>query len=255
MSVTEQKPEVKSNPIDLGTVRKGPTKNYRDQKFLMLGPGKSGKSEFWSQGKQTVFIETEAGLNHLDVNSYPCRNWDDIRSAVGKLIKSKNHPDFPDTVVVDTMDRLVDRAIQEIVARGQQKFPKNEINGVGDIPNGLGWFWQSTMIKEFLGAMEQLPCALVLISHLKQQEVDEIVRKYNRWTISIGGQTGTGILHFVDHTIMLQCQQQGDKLVRTLRTKPTTAYEAGSRGGIIPDGMKWGNDARENYLEFRKLFD
>lgn len=223
----------------------------------MIGQGKSGKSEFWSQGKKTVFIETEAGLNHLNVESFPCRNWSEIRAAVGKLIKAKDHKEFPDTVVVDTMDRLVDRSSQEVIARGRSKFPKmaDQINSIGDVPNGNGWFWQSTMIKEFLGAMEQLPCALVLISHLKQQEVDEIVRKYNRWTISIGGQTGTGILHFVDHTIMLQCQQSGDKLIRTLRTKPTTTYEAGSRGNVIPDGMKWGDDARENYLEFRKLFD
>lgn len=221
----------------------------------MIGQGKSGKSEFWAQGKKTVFIETESGLNHLAVEKFPCRNWADIRNAVGRLIKAKDHPDFPDTVVVDTMDRLVDRSSQEVVERGRAKFPKSEINGIGDVPNGNGWFWQQTMIKEFLGTMEQLPCALVLISHIKQQEVDEIVRKYNRWTISIGGQTGTGILHFVDHTVMLQCQQQGDRLVRTLRTKPTSVYEAGSRGDIIPDGMKWGDNARENYLEFRKLFD
>jgi hypothetical protein len=222
----------------------------------MLGQAKSGKSEFWSKGSRTLFIETEPGLNHLSVEKFPCRNWGDIRTAIGKLIKVKDHPDFPfDTLVIDTMDRAADRAAQDVIERGQSKYPKNEINSIGDIPNGTGWFWQTTAVKDFLGALEVLPCATVLISHLKQTEVDEITRKYTKWSISIGGQTGGGILHFVDHTIFLHCSQQGDKIVRTLKTKPTAVYEAGSRDGIIPDGMKWGDDAAANYTAFRKLFD
>jgi hypothetical protein len=222
----------------------------------MIGQGKCGKSEFWAQGKKTVFLETEPGLNHLDVETYPCRNWQEIRQAVAKMMKYREDPQFPfDTIVVDTMDRAVDRLGQDCIERGKQKFPKSEINSIGDIPNGSGWFWQTNGTKDFLGALELLPAATVLVSHLKQQEVDEIVRKYNRWTISIGGQTGTGILHFVDHTMMIQCSQQGEKLVRIVRTKPNMTYEAGSRGDIIPDGVKWSDDARANYLELRKLFE
>jgi len=222
----------------------------------MLGAGKCGKSEFWAQGKKTIFIETEPGLNHLQVESFPCRNWSEIREAVGKLTKFKDDPKFPfDTVVVDTMDRAVDRATQSLVEKGREKYPKSEISSIGDIPNGTGWYWQTTLVKDFLGALESLPCATVLISHLKQQEVDEITRKYNRWSISIGGQTGTGILHFVDHTLMIQSQQVGDKIQRTVRTKPTAVYEAGSRGNVIPDGVKWGDNPSENYQAFRKLFE
>lgn len=222
----------------------------------MLGQAKSGKSEFWSMGKKTLFIETEPGLNHLNVEKYSCRNWQDIRNAVGKLMEFKDDPRFPfDTIVVDTMDRACDRANQSVTEWGKLKFPKNEINAIGDIPNAVGWYRQTNAIKDFLGALEMLPAATILISHLKQQEVDEITRKYNKFTISIGGQTGTGILHFVDHTMMIHCQQQGDKIVRTIKTKPTAVYEAGSRGGDIPDGMKWGSSPAENYAEFRKLFD
>ncbi len=57
-----------------------------------------------------------------------------------------------------------------------------------------------------------------------------------------------------DHIVNIRTEQVGTKTLRLLQTIGTESYEAGSRGNVIPHGMKWGDKAKENYLAFRKLF-
>ena len=236
-----------------------PTKFWIDQKFLMLGAGKIGKSEFWAEGKKTLFIETEAGLGHLSVMKMPCRSWADMREIFGLLYQAKAAATFPyDTIVVDTIDRLVAYAGEEAIARGKLKFQKtiaDSIHSVGDIPNGAGWFWMGQMIEKGIGELEQLPAATVLIGHVNSKEIKEATRSINKDTISIGGQTGTKLLHWADHTLHIRSRLIGERLERIIRTIPSETLEAGSRGMRVPDMTKWGTDVAANYASFRKLFD
>lgn len=258
----------------LPTEKSEKDKRWMMQKFLMMGQGKIGKSEFWAQGDRSLFIETEPGLAHLSVMKVPVRNWQEIREVGAELILlwealKKKHgvsskakltaeqcKEFPyDTVVVDTLDRLVNYSAEECVERGRNKFPKNKIDAIGDIPNGAGWFWSTSNIGNCVAKLEELPVALVLVSHVKMEEVTEPTQKYHKKTIAIGGNTGTSILHFVDHTLQIEAFRRGDEIVRKIRSKPQQELEAGSRGDIVPDGMEWGAVAKDNYAKFRKLFD
>ena len=71
----------------------------------------------------------------------------------------------------------------------------------------------------------------------------------------MGGKLGTDLLGWTDHTLHVQAVQLGDKLKRTVFTKPTQSKEAKSRGGIIPDGWQWTDSDNENYNYFRGLFE
>ena len=241
--------------LALPTVHQKPSKRWIDQKFLNIGPGKSGKSQFWAEGEQTLFLETEKGLGHLRRMAMPVRSWQEAREVYALLIDSAPFP--YDTLVVDTIDRLVALAHEQSVLRAKEKFKTmaDRINTIGDIPEGQGWYWSASMVDTFLAKLEALPAATVLIGHVTSKEISEPTRKYHRETISIGGQMGTKMLHWADHTLHVQSRYVGEKLERVLRTLPSQSMEAGSRGRVVPDGMVWGPEAKGNYALFRALFD
>lgn len=225
----------------------------------MLGPGKIGKSDFWSRGEKTLFLECEPGLNHLEVMSLQCRGWSDIQQAGGLLYKAWEKGGLLyDTLVIDTADRFVAYANEEIITRAKEKYKEevaSKINSIGDIPNGSGWYWSTELVTNALRKFTDLPLAVVLIAHVERKTVEEPTRKYTRETISIGGQTGTNILHWADHTLLVRARQNGDKIERCLRTKPMDSMEAGSRGNIVEDGFMWEASMAENYRKFRALFE
>lgn len=231
---------------------------WTDQKFLMIGQGGIGKSEFWSHGERTLFLECEPGLNHLEVMSVPIRSWSDFIEVGKQLTLALDSDEFPyDTIVIDTVDQWVALANELVVSEARNRFKKiaSEINSVGDVPNGSGWFQATNLIGTYLRKLSSLPCAVVLIGHYRQRTIKEGTREYDKSTISIGGQMGEQILHWSDHTLFLEGKMYGDTMKRIVHTLPNQIREAKSRGKIIPDGWEWGEDSAENYERLRKAFN
>ena len=234
-----------------------PTKAWVKQKFLMIGAGKIGKSSFWAQDEGAFFIETEPGLNHLAVRKLPCRSWDDLREIYAVLYEAYKAGLFPyQTLVIDTIDRLISYSQEECVQRAKVKFSKmaEQINTIGDIPEGVGWFWSTQMVDNMLTKLSEFPSALVLIGHVQNKEVKEPTRVIHKDTINIGGQMGTGLLGWPDHTLHWRTRMRGEAIERCLRTKPSEELEAGSRGNIVPDGFRIDGDLKAAYGKFRSLF-
>jgi len=242
----------------LPTKKSGVDNRWQSQKFAMIGPAGCGKSEFWSHGDKTLYIQTEAGLNHLEVMKVVVQCWEDFRNVAGLLIQANEKGEFPyDTIVIDTIDRLKDCGDQEAVARGKEKYAKlaDSIHGIGDIPNGTGWMWSTQLIDLALSKLESLPCALVYIGHLATKEVKGPTSSYHRQTISIGGKTGEILCAWPDHFLSIEAELKGDKTVRKVRTMPTATVEAKSRGGIIMDGWLWDENSKVNYDKLRSKFN
>lgn len=238
------------------------TKRWTDQKFLMLGPGKVGKSAFWAHGEKTLFLEVEPGLNHLSVMKVPVRSWEDFKEAAGELYRLAHGAEtFPyDTIVIDTYDKLVDRANEAVIGLAKQKYSKSidkglEINTVGDVPEGNGWAMATSLVHLALDKITEFPAAIVLISHVANREMQDGVRKYQRDTISVGGQMGTKVLHWADHTLHVRAKVQGEAVMRMIRTRPSESIEAGSRGNMVPDGFLLEGDLKASYQKFRALFE
>jgi hypothetical protein len=240
--------------IVLPKVKSEPDNRWLSQKFGMIGSAGIGKSEFWSHG-QTLYLQCEAGLNHLSVMKVPITSWEAVREAVGALIQANVKKEFPwDTVVIDTIDKLVDYAQAEASARGREKFKNIEINTVGDIPNGAGWAWAQDLVENLLSKLEELPCAVVYIGHLDNKEVKEPTRSIHKQTISIGGKMGGMLVAWADHFLNLEAQIVGGECKRKVRTLPTQTLDAKSRGGIVPDGWVWTASSEENFKKLRSLF-
>lgn len=239
----------------LPTEKRKADNTWVNQKFLMLGQGGVGKSHFWSCGERTLFLQTEAGLNHLEVEAVPVHSWDDFTEAGGLLVQELGKGALRwDTLVIDTVDNWVDMANEKVIQDGKEKFSKAEINGIGDIPNGAGWFMASNLIATYLRKLASLPMAIVLIGHHNQKKIKEPTREYDKSTISIGGNMGIQLLHWSDHTLYIEGKMVGDTLKRKVYTLPSQIREGKSRGGIVPNGMEWSDNMQENYKKFRSLF-
>jgi len=233
-------------------------KKWESQKILVLGQAKVGKSALFAEGEKTLFIETEPGLNHLSVMKVPVRCWEDFREVCGELYKSNAAGKFPyDTVVIDTLDKLVDRACEKTIEMGKKKFSKvaDSINVIGDIPNGAGWAWTTGLISNILDKIQEFPCALVLITHLSTKRINDGVREYDKETVSLFKGMGEMVLHWADHTLHIKATMRGDQIRRVIRTKPTESMEAGTRGDLVPDGFELNGDMKTVYAKLRKLFD
>lgn len=244
--------------VVLPTERGAPSKRWLDQKFLNIGPGKIGKSDFWSRGERTLFFEFEAGLNHLSVMKVPCRSWEDFTEVCGELYRTNQAGKFPyDTLVVDTGDKFIARANEYVIDRAKEfyKSMADKIESIGDVPNGKGWYMATELISGTLDKLKTFPAAIVLICHTKTEKKKDGTREYDHDTVNIGGQMGTSLLHWADHTLYWKPRIIGDTIERFLRTKPCEQFEAGSRGNVIPDGFKITSDMDESYNRFRKLFN
>lgn len=240
----------------LPEAKSGIDKRWISQKFGMLGHSGIGKSTFWAQDENALFLQCEAGLNYLDVFKVPITSWDDLRQTYGELKEMADSGKFKySTIVIDTIDRLVDYAEEEVIGIARGFYKKVEINTIGDIPEGGGWAKRQEKVMMFLGLLERLPCAVAWISHPNIKRIEEPTRKYDKTTITIGGKLGLDLLGWTDHTLHLDALQVGDRLCRTVYTIPTQAREAKSRGGVVPDGWKWKDDMVENFKYLRGLFE
>lgn len=242
-------------PIQLPTTKSEVDSRFSSQKIAMLGQPKIGKSEFFSAGK-VLFLQTEAGLNHLRCMKVPIQSWEVFREAVGALINaSQKKEEFPyEMVLIDTIDRLVDLGNEEVVEKQRQFFKSVEINHISDIPNGKGWSLAQQLIENALTKLEELPCAVGFIGHLDIKEVKLPTSVVHKQTISIGGKMGGMLLAWADHILNIQATFRGTELIRTVRTIPNQAMEAGSRGMMVPDGWVWAQSAEENWKKFRGFF-
>jgi len=249
---TVVKPAVKAKLV-LPTQKSSVDNRWISQKTVVIGPPGIGKSEFFSHGEKTLYVQTEAGLNHLSVMKVPITSWEDFRELYTELIKAKPLP--YDTIVIDTVDKWVDLANAEIVDRGRNKYKAAEINVIGDIPNGAGWAWSTDLVENALAKLEQLDAHIVLIGHLDRKEVKKPNNvSMHLQTISIGGKTGRAIISWPDHLLNIEAAFKGQDMVRTVRTFPTSTIDAKSRGGMVPNNWAWDSDSKVNYTKFRSLF-
>ena len=243
--------------MQLPTKSSGIDKKFSSQTFGMIGPPGIGKSEFWAQEPDVLFLDCEGGLNFLDVMSIPINSMDDMREAFSLLHKARSN--FPyKLIVIDTLDRLVAYLDRSIISWAKKKFEKSASNivSIRDVAEGGGWDMRREKLNTLLVQLQSFPCAVAYISHSEnKREKAPSGKEEIKKTISISGKLGTDILGWTNHTMHIQASYVGDQVVRRIHTRPTASLEAKSRGGIIKDGTLWGDNMKENYTNFRKLFD
>jgi hypothetical protein len=261
VTTTASKPTITLESLGFNMTPQAPSKLWSKQKFIMLGESKVGKTKFWAGGgEKAFFFRTEAGHNHVSTIGADCRSFSDIMEWKTKLMQAKAGGIFPfETVVFDTGDRLIDYIQEDVLEWARSKYSKqaDSIVGIGDVPEGNGWFILKQKVNQFLKQLEELPCASVLVFHTAQDtrnDDGQTGKTYKKDTINVGGKAGTALLAWADHILHVRAMYVGDIMARKMITRGSKTVEAGSRAGL-PPSVTWAEDDAKNFQEFRKLFE
>jgi len=229
--------------------RTAASKKWREQTFCVLGQAGIGKSELFSVGEGSLFLDIEGMLTHLDVIKYPktrpFMDWDELEAYVDKLVAMKHGGTFPahiDTIIVDTATRLTQLAADKTVEIFNNKVKGKDWNSIEEITLGgdkgsPGWQVRSNLVDGLLGKLKQLNCAIVVIAHMEHKKIkNDLGVEIDRQTIDIGGQLGKAYLRYSRHILNIIGQMGPDSIItRTVRALPTANIEAKSHGLLIPD--------------------
>jgi hypothetical protein len=154
------------------------------------------------------------------------------------------------------MDFMGDRTIE----LGRQKFPNSDINEIGDIGKGTGWFWYKNLVKATLNRLDPLPCAKIIVLHVHTEEKSDNpkdkTKTYKREILSMSEKLGGPIREWADTIAMVKAGYVGENMMaRSLVFRGSKILEAGTRSKKLPEALAWGNDDLANWTKFRSLFD
>lgn len=233
-----------------------------DQKIVIAGPQKSGKTTLLAQGgDKTWFLRGEPGHNFVKTFGVDIRDYSDLDLEIGKLLKAHSAGLFRwDTIVFDPGVKIMDCIAEKTIELGKEKFPNSEINEIGDIGKGTGWFWYKNGIKAILNRIDPLPCAKVFVFHIHTEEKSDNPKDksktYKREIISISEKLGEPIRNWADHIMVIKSGYVGENMMaRSLVTRGTKLVEAGTRSKKLPPAISLVDDEAKNYQTLRSYFE
>ena len=216
--------------VVLPTQKTPPKATLHEFTVLLYGPTKFGKSKICSQAESALFLETEPGLNSLEVFKLPIGTWDELLAAAKELADGKHA--FK-TVIIDTVDNAY-RMCAEYVCK------KFKVEHESDLEYGKGYALVNNEFFRVLNKLALLPYGLFLISHSQEKEIDGRTGKFTKIVPTLPDKARKIVLGLVD--IILFCDFEPTKdadgnpgYKRVLRTKPSTRYEAGDRTARLPE--------------------
>lgn len=144
--------------ISLQSLQRG--RSLRAPKIVVYGGPKIGKSTFAAGAPKAVFIQTEEGLDALDVVKFPmAQTFGDVMGAL-QALATEDH-DF-ETVVIDSLD-WTEPLIWGHVSRAHQ------VETIEDIGYGKGYVEALSHWRELLDALDYLRnhrgMAVICIGH------------------------------------------------------------------------------------------
>lgn len=233
------------------------SKKLKPPRILIYGVHKIGKSSFGSMAEKPVFIQTEDGLQAIDVPAFPlAKTYPEVMGYLGELAE-KEH-DFK-TLVVDSLDWL-EPLIHKQVAK------ENGKKSIEEIGYGKGYFMALDLWREYIDAINYLRdernMTIVQIAHaeIKRFENPE-TDAYDRYQIKMHKAASdlvmehSDIILFANYYVGITKEDKGFKKEgrkravgsgeRVLYTEERPAFKAGNRYGLpesIPfdkDGAYW----------------
>lgn len=199
-------------------------------KVLLYGPPKIGKSTLASKfdSDHALFLACEPGLGGLDVFQVPISSWADFR-AVGSELAQGDHR-FK-MVVVDTIDELVRYCTEDVLA-------KLGVAHASDAAYGKGWAAINDEFRLRISKLASLGLGIWFVSHAEDKKIEQRVGTISKTVPTVGGKARDFIIGFVDCILLATSIQTEEGDQRVLRTRSTENYEAGCRGGTLPDPLK-----------------
>lgn len=123
------------------------TKTHKPPRILIYGPQGLGKSTFGSLADTPVFIQTEDGLDAIDVPAFPlAKSFADVMESLTKLAEEEH--DFK-TVVIDSLDWLEPMLWKQVAA-------ENNVPSIETIGYGKGYALALDLWREYISLINFL---------------------------------------------------------------------------------------------------
>lgn len=203
-----------------------------DKVVLIYGPPKIGKSTLASEAGRVLFFEMEPGLSGLEIlTTEHITDWATFCAWVNAAVADggKSY----DWFCIDTCDLLAERCTQHTNA-------KLGILHESDLDYGKGWSVAKKELKRWVNKLASVPnTGLILISHAETKEIKTRSAAYDKTvpTLNKGGREV--FVDMADLVLFADLEGEGEEERHVLRTKPSRYFEAGDRGGRLPEVVEW----------------
>lgn len=233
------------------------TKVHKPPRILLYGPQKIGKSTFGSMAEAPVFIQTEDGLDGIDVPRFPLAS--SFQQVMGYITELATARHDRKTLVVDSVDWLEPLIWKQVA----EENGKPNIEAIG---YGKGYTMALDLWREYISALNYLRDAIgmtiVQIAHAEIKRFDSPdTDSYDRYHIKLHKGASSllaehsEIILFANYYVGIKKEDAGfnkkkAKAIggeeRILYTEERPAFIAGNRYGLpseIPfdrNGACWG---------------
>lgn len=237
-----------------------PSNKWIDQKTILAGPPKVGKSTFLAQaGNKAYFLRLAREFNNVATFGADARDLDELKVEVEKLHKVHQSglwgtEQFPvESLIFDPGDKLL-QFIADKVCEDAKADSIYEAGGYG-----VGQNKYKRILKSFISDIETLPAHKFFCFHTKDKELSEPNnenKKYHRWILDVSEKLDAEFPKRVDNTLNIMVGYSGTLQARTMITQGTKYIEAGSKAPCLKKmtQIAWSNDDKDNYTKFRALF-
>ena len=209
--------------INLKSLRKGSV--ARPPRIILYGTHGVGKSSFATQADKPVFIQTEEGLDALDVTAFPlARSYDEVMEAIGSLY-SEDH-DFG-TVVLDSADWMEQLIFKQVAIN-------HKINNIEDMGYGKGYtfavdLWRNVM-EGFDLLRNEKNMQVIFLAHTQIKRYDDpLVDSYDRYMLDLHKGGAAIISEWCDLLMFANYRVNTVKSDVGFNQKKTRAVGAGER--------------------------
>ena len=164
--------------------------------MVLYGPEGIGKSTFAAQLPQPLFIDTEGGTRHLDVQRFAERpsSWTLLLEQVNYV---QSHPEVCRTLVIDTADWAEALCVRHICDKAQ-------LGGLEDFGYGKGYVYLQEEFARLLQLLTDLAegrgVNVLLTAHaaMRKFEQPQEMGAYDRWELKLSKKVAPLVKEWAD---------------------------------------------------------
>lgn len=203
----------------------------KDLSLLLFGPPKIGKTTFGASFPNCLVVECEPkGARYISGRVINVENLNELRE-VWKLLDA--NPDYCETIVIDTLDRIAQWVENEIC---KEMNLKNILESKKGEKHGAQWGEYSHRILTQLEGWKMLGKRIIFLAHTKKAELDGDGLVINPKTINLYGQVASRVLSIVENVGHFYARKaEGKKIERVLSFAPGITVDAGARHPLLAD--------------------